>query len=272
MLVRKFIQTIVLLPVLGFVLFNIVLYYQQPGMLFYPLTRLDAAPSDWGLAYEDVYLTTPDNIKIHGWYVPKKSAKQVVLFFHGNGGNIAHRGDSLKIFHQLGVSTLIIDYRGYGRSEGKPDEQGMYLDARAAWDYLTGSQGFQPQDVIIFGRSIGGAVATQLASQVKPRALILESTFSSVEDMASIYMPGISRLIYMRYQFDTAARISQVKAPLLLMHSQDDDVIPYILGLKVFEAANRPKYSYELVGDHNTGFLNSMPGYAEALSGFLELL
>lgn len=254
----------------GLLLFNAWFYTQQPNMLFYPDPELDASPIDWGQAYEDVELTTSDNVQLHSWYLPAKEARQVILFFHGNAGNISHRAESLQVFHGLGLNILIVDYRGYGKSGGEASEQGFYRDAMAAWKYLIEQRGYQPQDVIIFGRSLGGAVATQLATKVQAKALIIESTFSSVNDMANTVMPLISKLVFSRYKFDTEAIIPQVKSPVLVMHSPDDNVIPYSLGLKVYAAANSPKYFYKLRGGHNGGFMESQPGYEQAIKSFLK--
>lgn len=268
--VRETLINILSFIVIGLVLLNAWFYLLQPSMLFYPYKDLDAIPTDWGLAYENVELVTSDNIRLHGWYLPSKNAKQVALFFHGNGGNISHRGDSLKIFHELGLNVLIIDYRGYGLSEGKLSEQGLYRDAMAAWQYLVNKRGYKANDIILFGRSLGGSVATQLASQVKPRALIIESCFSSVRDMASRMMPLVSKLIYLRYSLDTEHTISKVNLPVLVMHSPDDEIIPFQLGQKIFTAANSPKYFYELRGGHNDGFMVSMPMYKEVIKTFLD--
>jgi fermentation-respiration switch protein FrsA (DUF1100 family) len=264
--------SIFILAVASLLVLNIWLYFQQSGMLFYPYKALDATPIDWGLPYEDVLLTTQDDKQLHGWYLPVKGSRQVLLFFHGNAGNISHRGESLAIFHQLGLNVLIIDYRGYGRSQGRPSELGLYRDAEAAWHYLQEQRGFQPGDIIIFGRSLGGAVATQLASRVQPRALILESTFSSVREMAHLMMPWLSRLFYLRYDFDTAEVISRVRAPLLVMHSPQDEIIPYTMGQQVFNAAREPKTFFRLQGGHNDGFLLTQPEYGWALEGFLKHL
>ena len=269
-LMKSNLLTTLFLCVLILLLFNVWFYFLQPGMVFYPYRDLESTPADRGLEYEDVQITTADNIAMHGWYLPAKNSKQVVLFFHGNAGNISHRGDSLEIFHRLGLNVLIIDYRGYGNSQGEVSEQGFYLDAKAAWQYLTEQRGYKAGDIIIFGRSMGGAVATHLASQVQPGALILESTFSSVKDMAAMVMPVISKLIYLRYDFDTENKISQVKSPLLVLHSPGDEVVPYPLGIKVYNAANSPRYFYELHGSHNDGFIESQPGYEQALAAFLE--
>lgn len=250
-------------------LLNALFYILQPSMMFHPYSKLDVTPTDWGLVYDDVELITADNIKLHGWFLPVGNAKQVVLFFHGNGGNISHREESLKIFNKLGLNVFIIDYRGYGLSEGKMSEQGLYLDAMAAWQYLINQRGYLAKNIIVFGRSLGGAVATQLASQVQPRALIIESTFSSVNDMASKILPLVSSLIYLRYDFNTVFNIKQVTVPVLVMHSPDDDIIPFEYGLKVFAAANTPKIFHELQGSHNSSFMQNIPQYQNTIMQFL---
>jgi len=252
------------------VLSNAIMYALQPGMVFFPTKIISQTPNQWGLKYEDVYLESTDQNKIHGWYLPVKDSKQALLFFHGNGGNISHRGDSLKIFNRLGLNVLIIDYQGYGKSEGSPGEQEMYDDALAAWQYLRVEKNFKSNDIIIFGRSLGGTVAANLAADVNPRVLILESTFSSVKDMAKRMLPVISRIVYSRYQFNTAQKITKNRAPLLVLHSRDDDIIPFELGEKVYRAARKPKIFIEMVGDHNNGFMLSQPAYGQALDKFLK--
>lgn len=248
---------------------NAVMYVLQPGMVFFPSKTISQTPDQWGLEYEDVYLISSNQNKIHGWYIPAKGSKQSLLFFHGNGGNISHRGDSLKIFSRLGFNTLIIDYQGYGKSEGSPSESAMYDDALAAWQYLLEVKKFKRSEIIIFGRSLGGAVASKLALDVSPRALILESTFSSVSDMGKLLMPVMSYIIYPRYYFNTHQRISNIKVPLLVLHSRDDDIIPFELGEKIYQSASKPKKFFEMIGDHNSGFLQSQPGYEQALENFL---
>ncbi|VAW94397.1 Hydrolase, alpha/beta fold family [hydrothermal vent metagenome] len=267
--VKKPLINILSLAAIGLLLLNTWFYFLQPSMLFYPYKYLTVTPKDWSLAYENVEIVTTDNIRLHGWYLPVSNSRQVVLFFHGNGGNISHREDSLKIFNQLGLNVLIIDYRGYGLSEGSITESGIYLDAMAAWQYLLNQHDYSGKDIIVFGRSLGGAVATQLASQVQPRALIIESSFSSIKDMASRILPFISKLIYLRYDFNTESSIKQVRVPVLVMHSLDDDIIPFQLGIKIFKAANEPKEFYKLQGNHNNGFMESMPEYQQTIKQFL---
>ncbi|MDT8453460.1 MAG: alpha/beta hydrolase [Gammaproteobacteria bacterium] len=255
---------------IGLVLLNVFMYFQQPKMIFYPLSGLEATPADWGLGYEDVALQTTDGVRLHGWYVPAPGSKQVLLFFHGNAGNISHRRASLEIFHRLGLNVLIIDYRGYGKSEGSPGEAGLYMDAMAAWDYLINERGFAADEVVIFGRSLGGAVAVQLAAQVPARGLIVESTLSSARDFAQVAFPILSRLIVMRYDFNSVAKLPRVQAPVLVLHSPDDEVMPFHLGERVFEAAPEPKAFVRLRGDHNSGFYLSQPEYEQVLAEWLK--
>lgn len=253
------------------VLFGGWIYYQQPAMIFYPMADLYETPADWGRQYEEVNLRTTDELMIHGWYIPNPETERVLLFFHGNAGNISHRGESIEIFHRLGFSILIIDYRGYGQSEGKPSEKGLYYDARAAWEYLTVTKGIKRENIVIFGRSLGGVIATELAAEVQPGYLFLESTFSSAKDMARRVFPVISRLVPLRFEFNTVEYIRQVKSPLLYAHSPDDEIIPYELGEKVFLSANEPKYLLKMVGGHNDGFILSQPRYEQEIARFFSL-
>jgi fermentation-respiration switch protein FrsA (DUF1100 family) len=262
--------SLLLVNILGFVIvLNIIMFFLQPGMIFIPYQTLDQSPRDWGLEYEDVFIHTSDAIKLHGWYIPHKDSKRTLLFFHGNAGNISHRGESIKIFHRLGFNVLIFDYRGYGKSEGQPSETGLYEDAHSAWNYLLSKKELQPDNIIIFGRSLGGAVAVKLATEVQPDALILESVFSSAADMAKSLYPGLYHLLVLRFDFDNKAMIKQVHSPLLLMHSPDDEIIPFKQGKKVFLAANQPKKMIILQGNHNNGFLQSQPDYEHHLKRFI---
>ena len=266
---KRMLETILYLG-MGLAFLNGWMYLQQPSMIFFPYTAIDQTPADWGLGYEEVFLDTEDGLRLHGWYIPAPGSTQALIFFHGNAGNISHRGESVAIFHQLGLNVLIPDYRGYGRSQGKPAEDGLYKDARAAWEYMSNEQGFAPEDIILFGRSLGGAVAAELATHVQPGGLILESTFSSANDMANVIFPVLSRLILIRYRFDVVSHIKRVSCPLLVLHSPRDEIIPFRLGEKIFKAATKPKYLVRMKGDHNSGFLESQPEYGEALGTFVS--
>lgn len=251
---------------------NAWMFVQQPAMVFHPAAALDASPEDRGMPYEDVLLKTADGIELHGWYIPRAGAARVLLFLHGNAGNISHRGDSIAIFHRLGLNVFIFDYRGYGRSQGAPDESGFYRDAQAAWRYLVETRAVPADNIIVFGRSLGGAVAAQLTSQVQPGGLILESTLSSARDFARALYPLLSRLVVLRYDFDTAASLASVRCPVLVLHSQADEIMPYQLGEKVYRSAHEPRRFVSLQGDHNSGFLLSQPDYERALGEFIASL
>jgi fermentation-respiration switch protein FrsA (DUF1100 family) len=253
-------------------LLNAAMWVLQPGMVFYPTHALAATPADWGLAFEDVELTAEDGTRLHGWYIPHPDATHTLLFFHGNAGNISHRGDSITIFNRLGLSVLIIDYRGYGRSAGRPSEAGIYRDARAARNHLVEVRGVDPKRILIFGRSLGASVAADLAAHVPSDGVILESGFSSARDMARHVYPGLHRILYLRFDFDAARRLSRVRSPVLVLHSRDDEIVPYALGRKLFEAAREPKRFVDLRGNHNSGFLASQPDYERALAAFIGSL
>jgi len=261
----------VIFAVVGIVLLNGFMFLMQPSMLFYPTQTIVETPSDWGMEYQEVEIETEDGLRLHGWWLPREGATRTLLFFHGNAGNISHRGESVAIFNRLGMNVLIFDYRGYGRSEGSPSEQGLYRDARAAWRYLTGHRGIEGSEVVIFGRSLGGAVAAELASRVEAAAVILESTFSSAREVAHATFPLLSRLVVLRFELPAASSIRLTNSPVLVLHSPDDEVIPYAAGRRLFEAAPEPKRFVELRGDHNGGFMLSQPGYEEALAEFLRV-
>lgn len=258
--------------VISIIVINVLLYLRQPAMVYYPVKAIESTPRDWGLEYEDVVVEAENDVKLHGWFIPNRKSDKVVLFFHGNAGNISHRRESIEIFKRLGTSVFIIDYRGYGKSEGKPSEADTYRDARAAWRYLMEIKKVDPRNIIIFGRSLGGAIATKLATEVKSAGLIVESTFSSARDMAHRLMPVIAYLIWLRYDYNTVANIKQVRCPVLIVHSLDDDIIPYKLGIKIYNAANEPKKFLRITGDHNNGFVLSGQNYVEGLQGFIESL
>ena len=251
---------------------NAYIYVKQPGMVFYPLKEIDATPKDWGLSYDAVELKLADKTRISGWYLSHPQADKTLLFFHGNGGNISHRGDSIYIFHKLKFNVLIIDYPGYGKSEGSPSESGLYQSADAAWQYLISDKKVNPENIIIFGRSLGGAVATDLASRVKAGGLILESTFSSARDFIDIAFPVFSHFIYLRYSFDSLNKIKKVGTPVLVIHSPNDEIVPFELGQKLFAAVQSEKEFLQIEGGHNDGFMQSIRPYMQTLRIFIQSL
>jgi len=247
-----------------------LLYVFQEKMIFFPGKRIVDTPEIIGLQYEDVYLVTEDDVRVHGWYVPHVDEKATVLFFHGNAGNISHRLDSISIFHDLGLSVFIIDYRGYGRSEGRPSEKGTYRDALAAWNYLVDDRRLRPDEIILFGRSLGGGVAAGLAARVSPAAVILESTFTSIKELGKHYYPYLPVSWIARVRYPVDEDISSFNCPVLVIHSEQDDVVPYRHGQRLFANAREPKMFLPISGDHNTGFLLSGDVYVEGMKRFLE--
>lgn len=245
-----------------------LMFLLQDRMMYLPLRAIGATPAERGLAYEEVRIETSDGVELAGWFVPALPERGVVLFFHGNAGNISHRLDSLEVFHDLGVSTLIFDYRGYGQSQGRPSEQGTYLDAEAAWRYLVEEWQVPAGRMFFFGRSLGGAVATYLAQVHPPRALILESTFTSAPDIAAHHLPFVPARPLVRFRYDTLARLPGINCPVLVVHSPDDEVIPYSHGRRLFAAAPEPKEFLEIHGGHNEGFLVSA-NYRAGLEMFI---
>ena len=263
---------LLLLGALTYVALIIYLYVMQPKMLFYPDMpgrRLTSTPGNIGLAYQDVELTTDDQVRLHGWYVPASKPRGVVLFFHGNAGNISHRLDSIRIFHDLDMDVLIIDYRGYGQSGGKITERGTYEDAEAAWRYLVEMRNIRAERIVIFGRSLGGSVAAWLASQHRPAALILESAFRSVPAMGKRFYPWLPVRLLSRYQYDTERYVRNVSSPVLVAHSRDDEIIPYAEGEKIYAAASGSREFFEMRGGHNDGFMVSSPAYERAIKSFI---
>ena len=247
-----------------------LLFVFQEKMVFVPGKRIGDTPATAGLHYEDVYLVTDDNIRIHGWYVPHPGAQATLLFFHGNAGNLSHRLDSIAIFHDMGLSVFIIDYRGYGRSGGRASERGTYRDAMAAWNYLVDERRLHPDRIIVFGRSLGGAVAAWLAAEVAPAAVILESTFTSVKDLGKHYYPYLPVSLIARIHYPVDEYITSFNSPVLVIHSEQDEVVPARLGRRLFEHAPEPKQFLPISGDHNNGFLLSREAYVKGIKRFLQ--
>jgi hypothetical protein len=250
----------------------LIVYLGQSSLLYLPgipSRELAASPRDIGLPYEEVRLVTADGVALHGWYIPAVGARGTLLFFHGNAGNISHRLDSLRIFHQLGLNILIFDYRGYGQSEGTPSEAGTHQDALAAWGHLVDTRGESPDRIVLFGRSLGGALAAWLAARKQPGVLILESAFISVPDMAADLYWWLPARWLARLKYATRDYLAEVQCPVQVIHSPDDEIIPYRHGRSLYAAARPPRTFLRLRGDHNTGFLMSGATYVNGLDAFL---
>lgn len=249
----------------------IVVYLMQGRMLYLPDVpgrSLTMTPADAGMDYEEVFIETTDGVTLHGWFIAARSDR-VLLFFHGNAGNISHRLDSIRQFHSLGLSVLIIDYRGYGQSSGRTTEKGIYRDADAAWRFLTEDRGIAASDIVVFGRSLGASAAAQLAAQYQPLALILESSFTSVPEVAQELYPWLPARWLSRLNHATRDFVRDVNCPVLVVHSRDDEIIPFHHGEAIFASANEPRTLLALRGTHNDAFLRDEATYIAGLRQFL---
>lgn len=266
----RMVWTIIIVVAAAYIGLTLILYLFQASFIYFPTHDSAGTPAAIGLDYEDIKFKAADGVTLSGWYVPATDSRQVVLFFHGNAGNISHRLESIAQFHRLGLSVFIIDYRGYGLSTGKVSEEGTYLDAAAAWKYLVEERGVEPEQIIIFGRSLGGAIAAWLAQHHPPQLLILESTFTSVPDMGARQFPFLPVRLLARIRYNTVDRLPEVSAPILIVHSPDDEIIPYSHGRRLFEVAPEPKEFLQITGGHNEGFVVSQ-NYEAGLKSFVEM-
>ena len=254
----------------GLVIAGALLLVFEKKLIYFPTRAHDATPAGLGLAHEEVELVAGDGVRLHGWFLPAKGSRLTVLLFHGNAGNISHRLDRALLMQlRLKVDTFLLDYRGYGRSEGSPDEAGTYEDARAAYRWLA-ARGTSPERLVLFGESLGSAVATQLATEVASRALVLESPFTSVPDMARAVYPFLPLWPFVRTRYDTLSKIGALRVPLLILHGERDEVVPFAQGRRVFEAAPEPKRFYAIRGaGHNDTYVVGGDAYWQALSDFM---
>jgi len=261
---------IVIIIASAYIIFAGSLFIFQSHYIYYPVRVLSTDPGSIGLNFESVSFETTDGVKLSGWFIPGENAKGVILFCHGNAGNISHRLESIQIFHRLGLDIFIFDYRGYGQSEGKPTEQGTYQDAEAAWRYLTEERQVNPSKIIVFGRSLGGAVASWLAQRHTPGALILESAFTSLPDIAARLYPYLPVRLLLRFKYNTAEYLGRINCPVLIVHSRNDEIMPFSHGQRLFEMAKEPRKFLEITGTHNDGFITSGKRYEEGLNAFVS--
>jgi fermentation-respiration switch protein FrsA (DUF1100 family) len=249
----------------------IMLMFLENSMIFFPSKYPDG---NWvlpGMVHEDAEFQAPDGTKLHGWYVPHENPTATVLFLHGNAGNLSHRVDTLERLHRIaGASVLILDYRGYGRSEGSPSEKGILADARAARAWLAKKENIAEKEIVMMGESLGGGVAVDLASADGARALVLISTFNRLPDVAAYHYPIFPVRLLMRTRLDSESKIPRFHGPLLQFHGRTDTVIPFELAQKLFDAANEPK---ELVISDRHNHNDTVPtSFYEKLNKFFASL
>ena len=227
--------------------------------------------SSSSVSREDVHFTASDGVRLHGWYIPSAGAKATLLWFHGNAGNITHRLGNIEMLKPLNLNIFIFDYRGYGKSEGVPDEKGIYSDSQAAYDWLVKVKNILPGEIILFGRSLGGICAVEVASGNSAAGLILESVFPSAGKMAEKIFPVLPLGGAIKSRFDAISKVPDLKLPKLFIHGTQDEIVPYKLGRELFSVAADPKEFYDIQGaGHNDTFLIGGAGYFNALGQFIK--
>jgi len=262
---------ITIIILFGVIALFVYVRYLESRSLFFPYKKIEATPAAIGLEFVDTYFKTADAKNINGWFIPAKDSRYTILFFHGNAGNISYRLDKIRILNSLGLNVFMIDYRGYGRSEGKPSEKGVYLDANAAYDYLVKIKKISPDSIIVYGESLGGAVAIELCSRINTKALITEETFTSIRDMSRLVYPYLPSF-FVSDSFNSLLRIDKIEMPKLFIHSRNDDIVPFELAEKLYKKAKEPKRLAIIYGDHNGAFLESEKEYTNALRNFIQEL
>jgi pimeloyl-ACP methyl ester carboxylesterase len=266
---------------LAFALFYLVamlaIYFAQALFIYapqIPTREIVSTPDDVGINYENLNLKTRDNEIINAWYIPANQSNlkkpKTVLFMHGNAGNISHRIETLKIYNRLGLNLLMFDYRGFGISTGRPSELGTYIDAETAWRHLIDDRKFEPEEIIIVGRSLGGGVAADLATKTSPAMLILESTFTSMTEVSAKHYPFMPTGLIVKHEYETNSKLKNIHCPIVFIHSKNDEVIPYEHSQRNYIAANEPKGFIEIHGGHANGFLLSKQQYISGLEQAFE--
>ena len=241
------------------------------NFIFFPEKELAGTPAAYGLRFEDVSFAAADGVSLHGWFIHGRT-DVTLLWFHGNAGNISHRLDIIAVLlDRLGANIFIFDYRGYGRSEGRVSEKGIYMDAEAALSHLRTRDDIDHGKIVLFGRSLGCAVAVEVAAGRETYAVILESPFTSTHDMARRLFPLLPLGMLITTRLDSLAKIGKVRAPLLVLHGDADQTVPIELGRELFDAANQPKRFHVIEGaDHNDTYLAGGDAYFEALRRFID--
>ncbi len=254
---------------IGIGVIYVYIKYMELRGIFYPTKIVELTPQAFDIVFEDIYIKTEDNILINSWFIPYNNAKYTLIFFHGNAGNIGHRLDKISLLREIGLNIFIIDYRGYGRSRGIPSEKGFYSDAASAYEYLTNTRKIPPSQIILYGESLGSAVALNLAAKSTVKAIILEGAFSCGKEMAKKIFPFFPG-IFFADKFNSLKNIKGVKTAKLFLHSKDDEIVPFNLAKQLFDSALYPKFFIELKGSHNGAFLDSKNDYLSALKSFIN--
>ena len=250
-----------------------LLFVLQERLIFVPFAEHELVE----LPRDDVWLALEDGTRVHAWWLETEGAESAVLFCHGNAGNISHREDSLRFWRERGFSVLIFDYPGYGRSEGSPSQAAVLASSRRAWKWLREEQGLAPERILVFGRSLGGAVATRLVHELLARSewvkgLVVESSFATLGGVAQSQYPWLPVKLLLRHPFDNRERLKEIDVPSLVVHSPEDDIVDFRFGEEIYRLLPGPKEFLEIEGPHNGGWLLSLAAYRSAVEGWLRTL
>ena len=264
-----FIRILVLILLVPIFIFGYLKYFERKG-IYYPTKEIEFTPAEAGLKYEDIFFNTGDGLRLNGWFVASENPRGTLLFCHGNAGNISHRVEIIKIFNGLNLNVFIFDYRGYGKSRGRPFENGLYQDVRAAYKYLLTRKDVNKDAIVIYGKSIGANVAIDLISEFKAACLVSESGFTSAYDMARRLFPYMPVKWMITVKYDALEKIKNILIPKLIIHSEDDEIIPFEMGKRLFEAAPQPKEFYQMRGGHNEAVFMAGEEYRIRINNFLS--
>ncbi len=258
-----------LIIIIGVALCRIYFVYLEQRALYHPTKEIIDTPSRLGVSYEEVSFRTSDGETLNGWYVPGKNVKVTILYCHGNAGNISHRIHRIAFFHEMGVNFFIFDYRGYGKSSGKPSEKGLYEDAAAAYNYLVSRKDIGKTKIVVYGKSLGGAVAAEVCLRRNVSALILESSLASVILQAQQLYPFLPVKFLISQKYNTVARVKDISIPKLILHGENDQVIDFKQGELIFKSASEPKQFLPFEGGHNDEVYVTSLAYKDKLQKFL---
>jgi len=245
-------------------------YFFQNNLLFIPGQEMIATPESVGLLYSEHYFETEDGMRLHGWFIPNPESEKIVQLSHGNAGNISGRAGLAALLHKAGFNVFMYDYRGYGKSEGTPSEKGLYKDAEATLRFLKDNYGADGENIIQFGRSLGGAVAAYIAANYKTGGLVIDSSFTSLKNIISEIYPFVPSFLS-KFNFSTTDYLSDIKGvPVLILHSRDDNLIGFHHGEELYATASDPKKFVVLQGGHNDSFLVTKNKYLDAWKTFKQ--
>ena len=266
------VRAMLLLATLILLILAGVLFYSklENKLIFYPDRGFDDSPSNWNLSYRDVLLRTKDGEKLHCWFFPLAGEPPVLLFCHGNAGNISHRIENAEHLVKRGISVFLLSYRGYGKSTGRPSEKGIYLDGLAAYDYLTESEKIPPNRIALFGRSLGGAVALEVALQRGVKCIIIESAFTSLRDMSKTIFPWSLFSPFIPNHYNNGSKIATLSVPKLIVHGKNDEIVPFWIGEKLFTLAKDKKKFLAIEGaGHNDTYIVGGSTYFNEVVSFI---